>query len=104
MLVGDWSSRDNVSSTTVPREEIMTISRRGLLGTAAAISLLPPARAEPATIKIGMMNEKWQSPEVEAVYPSQVVAEFTAGKDLKVEILTASHDNKPDVAVAITRK
>ena len=80
------------------------ISRRGLLGTATAISLLSPARAEAAIIKIGMMNEKWQSPEDEAVYPGQAVAEFTAGKDLKVEILTARHENKPDLGVAIARK
>jgi branched-chain amino acid transport system substrate-binding protein len=79
------------------------ISRRCLLGTAAAISLLPPARAETATIKIGMMNAKGAGPDV-PIYPNQAVAEFTAGKDLKVEILTASHENKPDVGLAIARK
>jgi branched-chain amino acid transport system substrate-binding protein len=82
----------------------MTISRRGLLGTAAAVSFLPRARAAAAIIKIGMMNDKVQSPEVEVLYPGQAVAEFTAGKDLKVEILTASHENKPDVGLAIARK
>jgi branched-chain amino acid transport system substrate-binding protein len=81
----------------------MTISRRGLLGTAAAISLLPRARAEAAVIKIGMMNEKGQAPD-EGVYPRQAVAEFAAGKDLNVEILEASHENKPDVGLAIARK
>jgi hypothetical protein len=34
----------------------MTISRRGLLGTAAVFSYLPRARAEVATIKVGQMN------------------------------------------------
>jgi hypothetical protein len=62
----------------------MMISRRSLLGTAAAISLLPPARAEAATIKIGMMNGKGAPPD-QPIYPSQAVAEFTVGKDLKVE-------------------
>jgi branched-chain amino acid transport system substrate-binding protein len=100
----DWSSRDSLSSTTVLRENVMMISRRGLLGAAAAISFLPPARAEAAIIKIGMMNAKGQSPEVEGVYPRQAVAEFTANKDLKIEILVADHENKPDVGVAIARK
>jgi branched-chain amino acid transport system substrate-binding protein len=82
----------------------MMISRRGLLGTAAAISFLPRTRAETAAIKIGMMNSKGQSPDDEAVYARQAVAEFTAGKDLNVEILVADHENKPDVGLAIARK
>jgi branched-chain amino acid transport system substrate-binding protein len=80
----------------------MTISRRGLLGTAAAVSFLPRARAEAAIIKIGMLHTYNQ--QFLPIYPSRAVAEFAAGKDLKVEILAANHENKPDVGLAIARK
>lgn len=82
----------------------MMISRRGLLGTAAASSFLSAARADTAIIKIGMMNAAKGQSTVLPIYPSQAVAEFTGGKDLKVEILAASHESKPDVGLAIARK
>src|SRR5262245_54458789 len=81
----------------------MMISRRNLLGMAAAVSLLSRARAEAATIKIGMMNSKG-SPSDLPIFPEQAVAEFTAGKDLNVKVLAADHQNKPDVGIAIARK
>src|SRR6516225_9868402 len=80
----------------------MMIARRGLLGTAAAISFLSPARAETAIIKMGMLNTYGQ--QVLRIYPSQAVDEFTAGMNLKVEILAANHENKPDVGLSIARK
>jgi branched-chain amino acid transport system substrate-binding protein len=49
-----------------------------------------------------MLNTYGQ--QVLRIYPSQAVAEFTAGKNLKVEILAANHENKPDVGLTIARK
>jgi len=82
----------------------MTISRRGLLGTAAAFSYLPLARAEVAAIKIGQMNDGQTDDPDQHIYVNQAVAEFTAGKDLTVAVLQANHQNKPEVGVAIARK
>jgi branched-chain amino acid transport system substrate-binding protein len=80
----------------------MMIARHSLLGTPVAIPFLSSARAEAATIKIGMSHTYGQ--QVLSIYPSQAVAEFTVGKNLQVEILAANHENKPDVGLAIARK
>ena len=80
------------------------MSRRGLLGTAAAVSLLPHARAEAPTIKIGHMNDGRTEDPDQHIYVNQAVAEFTAGKHLTVAVLQANHQNKPEVGVAIARK
>jgi branched-chain amino acid transport system substrate-binding protein len=90
----------------------MTISRRGLLGTVAAATLLPApsVRAQAPAIKLGVLNDM-SGPyrdltgmrSVAAV--RQAVAEFTAaGKPVAVEVIFADHQNKPDVGAAIARQ
>jgi len=34
----------------------------------------------------------------------QAVEEFTAGKDMKVEVLSADHQNKPDIGAGVARQ
>ena len=87
----------------------MTIDRRTLLGTAAAAGLIVPgrSRAQGQTVKLAVLNDQ-SGPyrdiggmnSVAAV--KQAVAEF--GGDLKVEVVSADHQNKPDVAVGIVRQ
>ena len=88
----------------------MTIDRRSLLGgTAAAATLAArrPARAQAKVVKLGVLNDM-SGPYrdiggmngVAAV--KQAVAEF--GADFKVEVVSADHQNKPDVGVQIARQ
>ena len=86
-----------------------TIDRRTLLGAAGAAGLVLPgrARAQAASIKIGVLNDQ-SGPyrdiggmnSVAAV--KQAVAEFAP--DFKVEVVAADHQNKPDVGVGIVRQ
>ncbi len=89
----------------------MTIDRRTLLGSAAlagtAAALPRRARAQNQVIKLGVLNDQsgpyrdiggMQS--VNAV--KQAVAEFAP--DFKVEVVSADHQNKPDVGVGIARQ
>jgi len=86
----------------------MNIDRRALLGATAAASLLPRhGRAQTPTVKIGVLNDQ-SGPyrdiggqlTVSAV--KQAVAEF--GDSIKVEVLSADHQNKPDIGVGIARQ
>jgi branched-chain amino acid transport system substrate-binding protein len=88
----------------------MTIDRRTLLGsTAAAATILKPgrSRAQAPVVKLGVLNDQ-SGPyrdiggmnSVAAV--KQAVAEF--GADFKVEVVSADHQNKPDVGVGIVRQ
>ena len=86
----------------------MQIDRRTLLGATAASLALPRAgRAQSNVVKIGVLNDQ-SGPYrdiggmqgVNAV--RQAVAEFGAG--LKVEVLAADHQNKPDIGVGIARQ
>ncbi len=89
------------------------LTRRATLG--AAISAFGAggvrrARAQADdTIRIGVLNDQ------SGVYRSvggpgsvvcvkQAIAEFAAPHDLKVDLRVADHQNKPDIAVAITRQ
>ncbi len=93
----------------------MTINRRTLLTGAAAVpalSALPTgrARAQGTTLKIGVLNDQsglyrdLSGPSsVGAV--RQALEDFgVAGKGFNVEILSADHQNKPDVGATITRQ
>jgi branched-chain amino acid transport system substrate-binding protein len=90
----------------------MTISRRLLLGSAAAATSLPlirPARAQTPTLKIGVLNDlsgpyRDTGGVTSVVCVKQAVEELAASKGLKVEVLSADHQNKPDLAVSITRQ
>jgi branched-chain amino acid transport system substrate-binding protein len=91
----------------------MTISRRALLGTAAATATLPlirPARAQSAVIKIGVLNDQ-SGPYTNTggitsvICAKQALEDFgVSTKGMNVEVITADHQNKPDLAVSITRE
>ena len=82
----------------------MHLSRRTLLGTAAAAAALPlgRARAQAAnTIKIGPYRDTGGLSSF--VCTKQAVAEFAA-QGFNVEVVTADHQNKPDIGAGIARQ
>ena len=89
----------------------MTIDRRALLGATAAVTatgLLPRhARAQGQAVKIGVLNDQ-SGPyrdiggQLTANAVRMAVQEF--GSDMKVEVLAADHQNKPDIGVGIARQ
>src|ERR1700678_134839 len=97
--------------TTHIKDEPMTISRRALLTTAAATALpLVRARAQTPVLKIGVLNDQ-SGPYMNTGGPTsvicckQAVEEFGgAAKGMTVEVVTADHQNKPDLASSITRQ
>lgn len=87
---------------------MLNIDRRALLGATAAASLLPRrGRAQTPVIKIGVLNDQ-SGPyrdiggQLTVTAVKQAVAEF--GDSLKVEVLSADHQNKPDIGVGIARQ
>ena len=89
----------------------MSLSRRSLLGAAGASPFIPfiPAQAQgKPTIRIGVINDM-SGPYRDVNGPTgvictqQAVQEFAAG-DFNVEVLSADHQNKPDVAVSLARE
>src|ERR1035437_4615469 len=91
----------------------MTISRRTLLGSAAAAGALALARAHAQgkpTIKIGVLNDQ-SGPYTNTGGPTSVICAKQAledfgvsAKGLNVDVITPDHQNKPDVAVSISRQ
>jgi len=90
----------------------MPLSRRTLLSAAAASAAVPVlrARAQSPVIKIGVLNDQ-SGPYTNTggmtsvVCARQAVEDFGAAtKGLNVEIITADHQNKPDLAVSIARQ
>ncbi|GAC1481333.1 MAG: ABC transporter substrate-binding protein [Acetobacteraceae bacterium] len=87
----------------------MNIDRRTLLAATAAASLAGSrrARAQSQVVKLGVLNDQ-SGPYrdigglngVAAV--KQAVAEF--GSELKCEVISADHQNKPDIGVGIARQ
>jgi branched-chain amino acid transport system substrate-binding protein len=91
----------------------MPIQRRTLLQTALAATAAPLARARaqtPATIKIGVLTDLSgpysDTAGVTSVACTQLAADeaMAAAPGLKVEILKADHQNKPDLALTIARQ
>ena len=89
----------------------MQLSRRLLLGTAAAAATLPVRRVraqDKATIKIGVLNDQ-SGPYrdtgglTSVTCAKQAVAEFDA-KGFNVEVIYADHQNKPDIGAGIARQ
>jgi branched-chain amino acid transport system substrate-binding protein len=92
----------------------MRFTRRQLLATGSVATLLPTrlVRAQPAdgeTIRIGMLTDM-SGPFRDVTGPTgvvcakQAIAEFTAAHpQIKVEMVVADHQNKPDNAVSIVR-
>jgi branched-chain amino acid transport system substrate-binding protein len=93
----------------------MNLSRRSLLGSAAAIGTAAtlaarPARAQGATLKVGVLTDM-SGPYQDLAGPGSVVAtqmaanEFMAANPgLKVEIVSADHQNKADIAAGTARQ
>ncbi|MGH7213127.1 MAG: ABC transporter substrate-binding protein, partial [Acetobacteraceae bacterium] len=87
------------------------MSRRALLGTAAAASLpVARARAQNPAIKIGVLTDL-SGPYRDTTGPTsiacvkQALTDFgVPGKGLNVEILTADHQNKADIGASIARR
>jgi branched-chain amino acid transport system substrate-binding protein len=88
----------------------MTITRRTLV-TASAVGALAPrrGRAQTPTLRIGVMNDQ-SGPYRDDGGPTgvlcvrQAVQEFTAGSGMEVEVISADHQNKPDVGAGIARQ
>src|SRR5690606_1305556 len=95
-------------------EERMRISRRAFVGTGLAAAALLPAGLSRAqandTIRIGVITDmsgiyRDVSGPTTVACARQAVEEFTAANpDIKVELLVADHQNKPDVGLTIIRQ
>jgi branched-chain amino acid transport system substrate-binding protein len=90
----------------------MILTRRSALKTVAAATTLPlirPARAQAPKIKIGVLNDQ-SGPYTNTggitgvICAKQAVEEYAASKGLNVEVISADHQNKPDLAVSIARQ
>ena len=89
----------------------MTIlTRRAVIGTAAASTILPfaPARAQRPKIRIGVLNDQSgpyrdDGGPTGAICARQAVQEF-GDKGFDVEVLVADHQNKPDIGAGIARQ
>ena len=89
----------------------MNLDRRAVLGAAAAASVTPfrrpRAQAKPV-IRIGVMNDQ-SGPYRDVNGPTSVICtrqavEEFAATGFDVEVLSADHQNKPDVAVSLARE
>lgn len=90
----------------------MTLSRRSVLAAGTALAASPlsnRARAQAATIKIGVLNDQ-SGPYTNTggitgvMCCKQAVEEFASQHGLTVEVISADHQNKPDLAVSIARQ
>lgn len=92
----------------------MTIARRNLLQAGAAIAAVPAglraARAQATTLKIGVLNDQsglyrdLTGPTSVAAVRQAVADSGAAARGITVEVLSADHQNKPDVGVNLTRQ
>ena len=90
----------------------MSLSRRGLLGTAAALSSVPligaRAQARPV-IKLGVLTDL-SGTYRDNTGPTSLAAAQLAIEEMKshlsfdVELISADHQNKPDIAASIARQ
>ncbi len=89
----------------------MSISRRLLLGAAAATAVprVGWTQADTKTLRIGVMNDQ-SGPYRDDGGPTgvicvkQAVQEMAATLGFNVEVLTADHQNKPDIGAGIARQ
>jgi branched-chain amino acid transport system substrate-binding protein len=94
----------------------MIQDRRSLLKTAAAASVVPAvglparARAQSTTLKIGVLNDQsgvyreLSGPNSVACVRQAIQDSGIAAKGVNVEVLSADHQNKPDVGATIARQ
>lgn len=87
----------------------MRLTRRALLGAAATAAAAPRARAQTRPVlRIGVLNDmsgtyRDISGPNGLACTRQAVQEFNAGS-FDVEVLSADHQNKPDLAVSIAKQ
>ncbi len=87
----------------------MNLTRRGLLGTAAALPVLP-ARAQSPSIKIGVLGDQsgvyreLSGPIAIAAAKLGIADTKAAGRDIPVELVTGDHQNKPDIGASLVRQ
>ncbi len=89
----------------------MQLTRRAALGASAALLAAPSLRAQPAdVIRIGVLTDL-AGPYRDVTGPTsvacvrQAVEEFTAANPaIRVEVITADHQNKPDVGINTVRQ
>ena len=90
----------------------MAITRRALLGGGGATLAAPIARAQRGgtpTVRIGVLTDmsgpyRHLGGPVAVACVQQAVQEFTAGKDVNVEVVAADFQNKADVGATIARQ
>ena len=85
----------------------MDLTRRILLGSAGAAGLVARARAQSPGLKIGVLTDmggtyRDASGPLAVLAVQQAVDEMGAG--LGVEVISADHQNKPDIAASIARQ
>ena len=87
----------------------MSLTRRSLIATAPLVPAMARALGTP-TLKIGCLTDM-SGPYKDLAGPGavnavhQALAEFgISGKDMKVEVLSADHLNKPDVGSTVVRQ
>ena len=86
----------------------MKLGRRGLLAASAVTALAPRARAQGASIKIGVLNDM-SGPYRDTGGPLSVACTKLAAKEFgnqgfAVEVVNADHQNKPDLGASIARR
>ena len=89
----------------------MTVTRRVALGASAGLLAAPALRAQPAdVIRIGVLTDL-SGPYRDVTGPTsvacvrQAVEEYAAANpQIRVEIITADHQNKPDVGINTVRQ
>ena len=89
----------------------MTVSRRTLIGSAAALPILGAGRARAqgaSVLKVGVLTDlsgayRDVGGPVSTAAAQQAVDEF-AGKGFKVEVVQADHQNKTDIGAGIARQ
>ena len=90
----------------------MPITRRAVLSAAASSLILPVARSRAQArpmVRIGVINDmsgpyRDQTGPTGVACARQAVQEFNTSSAFDIEVLSADHLNKPDVAVGIARK
>ena len=92
----------------------MTVTRRAALGAAAASALLPGlsrrTAAQDAPIRLGVLNDQSgtyrdDTGPLSVLCVRQAVEEFArVHPEVKVEVLSADHQNKPDIGAGIARR
>jgi branched-chain amino acid transport system substrate-binding protein len=89
----------------------LAVRRRGLIAAAGALAATgggPPARAQANTIRLGVLTDMsgtYRDPTGPgSVACTQQAAAEMAGRGLSVEVLSADHQNKPDVGANIARQ